>query len=294
MSVLPSITSEVRARRGDTALLVNLIATLGLLVIGYPLAPVTSRTMLLCWITIAVGVTQIVFGRQLHKTRSAAALETARTRRYKLVGSALMMVLCSLVVASVAARVSAAGDTFKQSADLAKRTAKTSEDVDKYVAQLDKTEEALSSVGQAEGKDLKKRYEFFSKELNALEDGQKRATTDIDEMKSTGAEYFASWDTSIAQMSNPGLKQASTEQRSKVMKDYEELAANLDDIGSQLQPFMSNLLDLKTFMGTDLSTENVSKAAEMVQKSEADAQALKGKIAGVQMMLESFLSEARK
>ena len=179
-------------------------------------------------------------------------------------------------------------------AELAKRTSRTSRDVNKYVAQLDKTEQALSSVSQAQGKDLKNRYESFSKEVDNLEEAQKHATTDIDEMKSTGAEYFAAWDTSIAQMSNPELKQTSTERRFKVMKGHDELAATLGEIGSQLQPFMSNLHDLKAFMETDLSTENVSKANEMIQKSQADAQAVKNKIASVQTTLKQFLSEAPK
>jgi len=188
----------------------------------------------------------------------------------------------------------AAGDTFKQSAELGKRTAKTSEDVDKYVAQLDKTEQALSSVSQTQGKDLRKRYESFSREIATLEAAQKQATSDIDEMKSTGTEYFAAWDTSIAQMSNPELKQASTERRSKIMKDHDDLAVNLNDIGNQLQPFMNTLHDLKAFMETDLSLENVGKASAMIQKSQADALALKGKIAGVQATLKQFLNEAPK
>jgi hypothetical protein len=206
----------------------------------------------------------------------------------------LMTAFCGLVLTLGPARVGAAEDTFKQSAELAKRTAKTSEDVDKYVAQLDKTEGALSSVGQAQGKDLKKRYESFSKEVASLEDAQKRATAEIDEMKSTGTDYFAAWDTSISQMSNPELKQASTERRSKIMKDHNELSSTLGGIASQLQPFMSNLHDLKAFMETDLSAENVSKAGGMIQKSQADAQVLKGAIAGVQTTLQQFLSEAPK
>ena len=113
-------------------------------------------------------------------------------------------------------------------------------------------------------------------------------------MKSTGAEYFAAWDTSIAQMSDQGLKQASAERRTKVMKDHEELAASLDDIGSQLPPFMSTLVDLKAFMGADLSSENVGKAVEMIQKSQAVAQTLKDKIAVVQTTLKQFLTEAPK
>jgi chromosome segregation ATPase len=186
----------------------------------------------------------------------------------------------------------AAGDTFKQSAELGKRTAKTSEDVDKYVSHLDKTEQALSSVSQTQGKDLKKRYESFSREIATLEAAQKQATSDIDEMKSTGTEYFTAWDTSIAQMSNPELKQASTERRSKIMKDHDDLAVNLNDIGNQLQPFMNTLHDLKAFIETDLSLENVGKASAMIQKSQADATALKGKIAGVQATLKQFLNEA--
>ena len=201
---------------------------------------------------------------------------------------------CILGLSLATTPIRAADDTFKQSAELGKRTAKTSDDVDKYVAQLDKTEQALSLVSQAQGQDLKKRYDSFSREVNSLEEAQKHATSDIDEMKSTGSEYFSAWDTSIAEISNPELKQASTERRSKIMKDHDDLAANLNDIGSQLQPFMSNLHDLKAFMETDLSPENVGKARAMIQKSQADALALKGKIAGVQATLKQFLSEAPK
>ena len=206
----------------------------------------------------------------------------------------MLTVFCSLAVTFAAARVGAGGDTFKQSGELGKRTAKASKDVDKYVTQLDKTERTLFSVSKAQSRDLRKRYESFSKEVNKLEAAQKHTTSDIDEMKSRGTKYFSSWDKSIAQMSNLELRQASTERRSKVMKDHDELAATLSDIGRQLQPFMSNLHDLKAFLAADLSYANVGKASEMIQKSQDDAQALKDKIAVVQTTLKQFLSEAEK
>jgi chromosome segregation ATPase len=196
-----------------------------------------------------------------------------------------------LALTLVAARAGAAENTFKQSGDLKGKTAKTSKDIDKYVAQLDKTEQVLAAVGQAGGKELKKQYESFSRELKELEEAQKHATSDIDEMKATGAEYFSSWDASITQMSNPDLKQASAERRTKVMKDHQELSATLSDLGGQLQPFTSNLQDLKSFLGADLSPANVANAGDMIQKSQADAQALKTKIAGVQTTLKQFLGE---
>jgi chromosome segregation ATPase len=213
---------------------------------------------------------------------------------YRSIRRLLVTGFCILGLSVATTPTRAAGDTFKESAELEKRTAKTSDDVDKYVAQLDKTEQALASVTQAQGKDVKKRYESFSREINSLEEAQKQATSDIDQMKSAGSEYFSAWDTSIAQMSNPELKQASTERRSKIMKDHDDLAASLNDIGSQLQPFMSNLHDLKAFMGTELSPENIGKASTMIQKSQSDALALKRKITGVQTTLKQFLSEAPK
>jgi hypothetical protein len=279
------IAAGMRILRGPVPIIGCLTATLGLLVLGYPLPP-SAVGSLLGWIVAAFGIPQLL---SVSRLRVSGSLVTIRKH-----GQRLLMVAACLLIASASALAAKNTDTFRQSAELAKRTAKTSEDVDKYVAQLDKTEETLSSVAQAQSKDLKKRYESFSKELNALQDAQKHTTADIDEMKSTGAEYFASWDTSIAGMSDPGLKQASTERRSKVMKDHEELAANLHDIGSQLQPFMSTLLDLKAFMGTDLSSDNVGKAAEMIQKSQVGAHALKDKIAVVQTALKQFLNEAPK
>src|SRR5260370_12829755 len=108
-------------------------------------------------------------------------------------------------------------------------------------------------------------------------------------MKSSGAEYFSSWHTSIAQIKSPELRQASIERRSKVMKDHDELNVSLSDIGSQLQPFMKNLRDVEAFLGTDLSPAKVDKASEMIQKSRADAQGLKGNNDGRQKTFNQFL-----
>jgi chromosome segregation ATPase len=118
----------------------------------------------------------------------------------------LIAALLGFALTSVSARAVAASDTFKQSAELGQRTAKTSKDIDKYVAQLGKTEAALSSVSGAQGKDLKKRYESFSKEVKNLEEAQKHATSDINEMQSNGAKYFSSWDESIAQIFKSGTE----------------------------------------------------------------------------------------
>ena len=204
----------------------------------------------------------------------------------------LTTVLCSLTVIFVVTRASAADKTFKRSVELKKRTAKTSKDVDRYVIQLERTEHALSSVSRAEGRDLTRRYESFTEEMRRLENAQQHTTSDIDELEAIGAEYFSSWDRSIAQISSPELKQASTERRAKVMEDHEAFDVSLSDIRSQLQPFMNNLRDVEAFLGTGPLPANVANATEMIQKSQADAQVLKDKIAGAQTTLKRLQAEA--
>ena len=213
---------------------------------------------------------------------------------YKSIRTLSIAALCSFAATVAAARGGVVPDTFKQSANLEKRTAKTSEDLDKYVAKLDKTEHALFLVSQAKDGDLRKRYESFCQKEKKLEVAQKRATADIDGMKLAAAEYFTSWDTSINRMSDPELRQTGAERRSKAMHDHDGLSATLGAIGRQLKPLMSDLNDLKAFLDADLSPANVGKASEIIQKSQSDARVLKDNIADVQTTLKRFLNEAPK
>ena len=67
------MTGETETSRKAAAIIGNLTASLGLLVLGYPLAPATIRTMLLGWILIAVTTMQSIFGH-FQTTQSSVTL----------------------------------------------------------------------------------------------------------------------------------------------------------------------------------------------------------------------------
>jgi len=198
----------------------------------------------------------------------------------------------SVAVASGPAR--ATNTTYKESAEVAARTSQTAKSVDKYVAQLDKTEQSLSAVFQAHDKDLKRSYQSFADQVSKLEEAQKVVTADIHAMKAKGVAYAASWDKANAQIENPELKEASIERRTSVMKSYDEVSVRLSDIEHQIQPFMGNLRDLRTFLGADLTPVHVQSASAAVQKSQADAMSLKQAIAPVQTLLRQLVNDAAK
>ena len=56
------------------AILGNLTALLGLLLLGFPLTPATIRTMVLGWLLIAVAITRFVMGHHSQMAESSITL----------------------------------------------------------------------------------------------------------------------------------------------------------------------------------------------------------------------------
>lgn len=80
MSARGNMTDETRTRRRATAFMGSLIAILSLVVIGYPLAPATIRTMLVGWILVVAAITRFILGHHFQPLASAATLNSARAR----------------------------------------------------------------------------------------------------------------------------------------------------------------------------------------------------------------------
>ena len=71
------MTDETKTRRRAT-FMGSLIAMLTLVVIGYPLAPATIRTMLVGWILIVAAITRFILGHHFQPIGSALNLRTVR------------------------------------------------------------------------------------------------------------------------------------------------------------------------------------------------------------------------
>jgi hypothetical protein len=80
MSAVWNMTSEAKTSGGSGAFMNNLVPVLTLLVIGYPLAPATIRTMLVGWILVVVPITRSILGHQFQVTGSAVKIGTAPAR----------------------------------------------------------------------------------------------------------------------------------------------------------------------------------------------------------------------
>jgi len=80
MSARGNMAGETKTQGEARAFMGNLIAVLGLLFIGYPLAPATIRTTLVAWTLIVVTLAHFIVGRLFQTTRSAVPLRTGHGR----------------------------------------------------------------------------------------------------------------------------------------------------------------------------------------------------------------------
>jgi chaperonin cofactor prefoldin len=178
-----------------------------------------------------------------------------------------------------------------KSTGLDKQAAKTSAALDQYATQLEKTERALSSIGQAKSHELGKKFNSFANQVSVLEGAQKHATSAIHEMDSKGSEYRVVLEKSISEIQDPQLKQTSIERRNKLVQEHDAFQGDLQEVGRQLQPFMTNLHDIEAFLRADLRPANISNALPMMQKSNEDAREIRDRIAAAQTKLRTFLND---
>lgn len=78
MSARGNIIDETKTRRRTMAFMGNLIAILSLVVIGYPLAPATVRTILVGWILVVAAIMRIILGHRFQPLGSAVPLGSVR------------------------------------------------------------------------------------------------------------------------------------------------------------------------------------------------------------------------
>jgi uncharacterized membrane protein HdeD (DUF308 family) len=78
MSARGNKTDETKTRRRAMAFMGNLIAILSLVVIGYPLAPATIRTMLVGWILVVAVIMRFSLGHRFQPLGSAVPLGSVR------------------------------------------------------------------------------------------------------------------------------------------------------------------------------------------------------------------------
>ena len=153
---------------------------------------------------------------------------------------------------------------------------------------------ALNSLKQS-AKDraaLDKPYADFAAQYQALDTQMNAVKQQSAAAKANTAEYFDSWQKTIASIQNKDIREAATDRFNTAKSRYGKVLAAGEEASKKVQPFLGDLKDISTLLKVDLTADSVKSVANTTWRLGRNAESLVDSINDVNkdidIMLESL------
>ena len=121
-----------------------------------------------------------------------------------------------------------------------------------------RSQETVEGEPAAEPVDLTRALERFGRAVRDLEATAERVGAQRDDMEARLQDHIVAWRAEIENISNEQAREISTQRMARLEEVMGELGEALDDLNAEYQPFLSNLRDIETMLGKDLSRGGIA------------------------------------
>lgn len=163
---------------------------------------------------------------------------------------------------------------LKQGASASGSIQTAADNVTKARAQVNVTTAALRNLVDRP-QDIPAQYQTVLSELKKLRADAAGISKSADDMRTKGDQYLADWAKQIAAIGDPALRDAAFERRAEVSARLQEIFKEYQSVKAAYAPFLDNLSDIQTVLGTDLSARGLEAVKPFVAKATANAEPLK-------------------
>ncbi len=140
-------------------------------------------------------------------------------------------------------------------------------------SQINTTNASLNRVIQLKGTPAAKTaFDAYSINVSQMDKAAAAFIKDSDQMTARGIDYFAEWSKSGDTYTNPQIQQLSDERRSQLMDTFSQIAGPSWGVKAQVNTYLSQLKQIKTYLSNDLSASGVDAISSVVQKTINDGQ----------------------
>jgi Skp family chaperone for outer membrane proteins len=147
---------------------------------------------------------------------------------------------------------------------------------------IDAVLSAMNSLANSSQGDLAPKYKLFTTDVSNLRDSAKDVKDRVADMRENGNAYLKTWDEQLAQIKNEDIKARSAERRQTVQKELNDIKKSYTEVQMSFDPFLSNLTDIQTALGNDLTTggvDAVKGAMDTANKHGAELKVSMNKLA---------------
>jgi chromosome segregation ATPase len=138
---------------------------------------------------------------------------------------------------------------------------------------------SLNNLTSSSGGDLRAKYDSLTKAMNNLDSSAKDAKSKADDMKAKGDAYFANWDKESAAIKNEDIRARSDARKADVKNQFNTVRSLYQQAADQYRPFSSDLHDIHTALGTDLTPAGLNSVKDVVSRATKEGTALQDTIA---------------
>ncbi len=176
---------------------------------------------------------------------------------------ALLPALCLMVVAGCA---SSRG--YQQADKAGESIGTVRNDVANLRTAVANSMTTLDAVVAAAGTDPRKPYEAFAKSVDRVESARNTARKDAEKMRERAAAYFGHWEAQMESVQSEDVKKMSSERKAKLQESFEGIKNAAEDSKQSFPAFLSDLKDLRTALGSDLTAQGMDAAKGIIQKTK--------------------------
>lgn len=185
----------------------------------------------------------------------------------------IILTLTCLAAAFVVAGC-ASSSGYKQADKTGKGIADFRDEVVKLKKAVDGAMANLTLTTETAAADPRKAYEAFAKSVDQVETARAKAGKRAADMKAAGDAYFKQWEAQLANINNPDIRKLAEERKVKLSETFKKLRPLLEQAKGDFDPFVSDLKDLRSFLGQDLTVAGVDSARKIIEKTRTNGSKL--------------------
>lgn len=137
---------------------------------------------------------------------------------------------------------------------------------------------ALNNLAFKSQGDLRRQYDAFVSATANLGQSLETLGSKVTVMRAAAAAYSGNWSNQLALIQSPELRQRSADRMNEVTAKLNDMDASYLGVKNSLRPFVGDLKDIQTYLGTDLTADGLATIKDVVAKTKVDAVPLRDSI----------------
>lgn len=164
---------------------------------------------------------------------------------------------------------------YKQAQTTSTSLQEAAQSIDDTLAPLNAVLFALDDLLNRPGEDLTPQFQSYSAAVGNLETSVNNINRHAQQMRADGTVYFDSWEAEIAKIQSNDIQSRSRERKDEMVNDFRAVSAEYAQTRDELEPFMSDLIDIRTALATDLTSAGLSSLDGLLKSANRDAGSLR-------------------